>query len=95
MKLLMAMMLLAGVISPVCRATDYTSPATVNATFKCPEGLADDAARTVELRGFLDWTHRQHPDWSMPKITGYRLYLLERLHCERTVTAISTTKVIH
>ena len=49
----------------------------------------------TELKGFLDWMQGQHPDWSMPKITGYRLYLLEEFKCDQTLAAIQTTKAIH
>lgn len=90
-----ALMLLAGLVASVCRATDYTSPATVHATFRCPESFATDAVRTAELQDFLDWMHLQHPDWSLPKITGYRLFLLEEFHCNKTIATIQTTKAVH
>jgi hypothetical protein len=95
MKYLTATLLLAAVISPVGRATDYTSAATISATFQCPEELPSDEARAAELKGYIDWMHGQHPDWSMPKITGTRLYLLEMHHCTKTLDAIQATKSIH
>jgi hypothetical protein len=95
MKYLMATLLLAVVVAPVGRATDYTSAATVSATFQCPEQLPSDQARAAELKGYIDWMLGQHPDWSMPKITGTRLYLLEIHHCDKTLAAIQATKSIH
>ena len=95
MKYLTAALLLAAVISPVGRATDYTSAATISATFQCPEELPSDEVRAAELKGYIDWMRGQHPDWSMPKITGTRLYLLEMHHCVETLAAIQATKSIH
>lgn len=95
MKHLLATLLSAAAITSVGHATDYTSPATVNATFQCPAALASDEARGAELKAFLEWMHSQHPDWSMPKVTGFRLYLLEERRCEKTLAAIQTTKAIH
>jgi hypothetical protein len=69
--------------------------ATVNATFRCPEALANDGARATELKAFVDWMRSQHPDWSMPEVTGSRLYLLEVHHCDKTLAAIQETKSIH
>jgi hypothetical protein len=71
-------------------ATDYSSAATVAATFECPESQSSDAARASSLRHFMSWIRGLHPDWSTPKITGYRLYLLERNHCEQTLAKIRT-----
>jgi len=65
--------------------TDYTSEATVLTTFQCPESLKDDAERATSLQEFMKWISALHPDWSAPKITGYRLYLLERHHCDKTL----------
>jgi hypothetical protein len=95
MKYLAMTLLLAMAISAVSRATDYTSAATVNATFQCPEALANDEARATELKAFLDWMRSQHPGWSMPKVTGSRLYLLEAHHCDKTLAYIQETKSIH
>jgi hypothetical protein len=69
-------------------ATDYTSEATVLATFQCPESLKDDAERASSLQEFMQWIRARHPDWSAPKITGYRLYLLERHHCDKTLAEL-------
>jgi hypothetical protein len=91
----MATLLLATLISPVGQATDYTSPGTVSATFQCPEELPGDQARAAELKGYIDWVRSQHPDWSMPKVTGTRLYLLEIHHCDKTLAAVQATKSIH
>ena len=66
-------------------ATDYTSEATVIATFQYPESLKNDAERASSLQEFRTWMRTRHPDWSGPKITGYRLYLLERHHCDKAL----------
>jgi hypothetical protein len=95
MKYLMASLFVALGLSPGCRATDYTSAATISATFRCPEDLPNDAARATELKGYIDWVHSQHPEWPMPEITGTRLFLLERNHCDKTLASIRTTKAIH
>lgn len=95
MKPLPAMLLLTAVGAAVCHATDYTSPATIGARFRCPEELAGDAARAAELKGYIDWMRGQHPDWSMPEVIGSRLYLLEKHHCDKTLAAIQATKSIH
>jgi hypothetical protein len=94
-KYLTVMLLLAMVISPISHATDYTSAATISATFQCPEQLPSDAARAAELKGYIDWMHGQHPDWPMPEVIGARLYLLERYHCDKTLAVIQATKSIH
>jgi hypothetical protein len=95
MRQFLATVLLGMAITAVCQATDYTSAATVNATFQCPEVLASDEARAAELKAFLEWMRGQRPDWSMPKVTGYRLYLLEERHCDKTLAAIQATKAVH
>jgi hypothetical protein len=82
-----AAILYLAVTTPVA-AIDYTSEATVLATFECPESLKDDAARASSLREFLTWIQGLHPDWSSPKVTGYRLYLLERHHCDQTLAQL-------
>ena len=95
MKHLLATLVLGTAITAVCQATDYTSAATVSATFQCPEDLASDEARAAELKAFLGWIRGQHPDWSMPKVTGYRLFLLEERDCKGTLAVIQTTKAVH
>jgi hypothetical protein len=66
-------------------ATDYSSEASVNATFECPEALKSDAERASSLRQFMSWIRGVHPDWPTPKIVGYRLFLLERYHCDQSL----------
>ena len=95
MRRLTAALFLAAGASVVGHATDYTSPDSVRATFQCPDRLPSDAARTAELMAYLDWMRSLHPDWSMPKVTGFRLYLLEEHHCDRTLAVIQATKSIH
>jgi hypothetical protein len=69
-------------------ATDYSTDATILETFQCPESLKDDSARLAALQEFLKWMRDRHPDWTIAKATGYRLYLLERYHCEGSLSEL-------
>jgi hypothetical protein len=70
-------------LATAANATDYSSETAVLSTFECPESLKSDADRVASLQQFNAWIRHLHPDWSAPKIVGYRLYLLESHHCER------------
>jgi hypothetical protein len=94
-KYLAATLTCLAILAPLSRATDYTSAATVSATFACPESLPSDEARAAELKAYLDWMRAQHPDWTPATITGARLYMLESHHCDQTIAAIATTKALH
>jgi hypothetical protein len=87
--------LLALIFAAPGIATEYTSEATVLATFSCPEALPSDDARAAELKAYLAWMTVQHPDWVLAKTTGHRLYLLERHNCQKTIERIQATKSIH
>jgi hypothetical protein len=78
-----ALLMLAA--SSTVWATDFSSEASVAASFVCPETLKDDAERATALQQFMSWIRSLHPDWSAAKITGYRLYLLERNNCSQTL----------
>jgi hypothetical protein len=82
-----AMIATALLLAPAAAldATDYSSEASVSATFECPESLKNDAERAAALRQFMSWIRGIHPDWPAPKIVGYRLFLLERFHCEQSL----------
>jgi hypothetical protein len=94
-KYLAATLTCLAVLAPLSRATDYTSAATVSATFQCPEALPSDEARAAELKAYIDWMRAQHPDWTPATTMGYRLYLLETRHCDTTIAAIQATKTVH
>ena len=95
MKYLAATLAYLAVLTPLSRATDYTSAATVSATFQCPEALPSDEARAAELKAYVDWMRAQHPDWTPATTMGYRLYLLETRHCDTAIAAIQATKTVH
>jgi hypothetical protein len=94
-KYLAATLTCLAVLAPLSRATDYTSAATVSATFGCPEALPSDEARAAELKAYVDWMRAQHPDWTPAKVTGSRLYMLELRHCDKTIAAIQATNAVH
>ena len=87
--------ILLVILLPIAAATDYTSDATVLATFECPESLKDDAARAAAGIEFLTWIRGRHPHWSIAKVTGYRLYLLEKHHCDRSLAKIRASTSGH
>ena len=76
-------------------ATDYTSDATVLATFECPESLKDDATRAAAGMQFLTWIRARHPHWSISKVIGYRLYLLNKHHCDQSLARIRSEASQH
>jgi len=95
MKTTTVALLLFAAHGAAAAATDYTSDATVLATFECPEALKDDAARRAASRDFSAWVHRSHPDWTAAKLTGYRLYVLEKHHCDKSIAAMRADAAKH
>jgi len=85
MKFSTVALALLSALATTGRATDYSSETTVLSTFECPESLGSNADRAASLQQFMAWMRGLHPDWSAAEINGYRLYLLERYHCERTL----------
>lgn len=57
-------------------------------TFRCPELFATDEDRDRATDGFLTWARSQHGDWTMDQLIAYRVRLLERHHCEKTLTNV-------
>jgi hypothetical protein len=69
-------------------AAHHPSDAEMVETFRCPESLTDNSARLAALQQFLAWVRDHHSDWTIAKTTGYRLYLLEKHHCDRTLSQL-------
>jgi len=57
--------------------------------FRCPESLADDAARDREIAGYVDWAAKQHPNWTSKEVIANRYRLLTLHHCTATLNTIS------
>jgi hypothetical protein len=47
-----------------------------------------EMARLAALQQFLAWVRDHHSDWTIAKTTGYQLYLLEKHHCDRTLSQL-------
>ncbi len=88
MRVATVLALVLATVGGSAAAGEYTTDGAVLEPFQCPEALADDSARLAALQQFLTWMRDHHPDWSVAKAAGFRVYLLERHHCEESLAAL-------
>ena len=53
--------------------------------FRCPETIPAVAEKAREMTRFLSWTKRRHPDWTLKQVMDFRVALLERNGCSKTL----------
>jgi hypothetical protein len=61
-----------------------------DAQFRCPETLADDAARRHEIARFLKWAQLRHGGWSVGQTMTVRRGLLVKHQCAATLRNMDT-----
>jgi hypothetical protein len=72
----------------MAHAAPPSSYAAYSKTFRCPETLPSDEARTNALRNFLAWAAQNDPDVTVEKVAQLRTRLLAEHHCNETMANI-------
>lgn len=57
--------------------------------FKCPENITTDDERENHYKEFLDYCIKKHPDWTLDDLTNYRVKLLKKHKCKKTLENMS------
>lgn len=82
---LLASLLLA---SSVANAAPPSSYAAYSKTFRCPEKLSSDEARTNAIRNFLAWAAQNDPNTTVEKVVQLRSRLLAEHQCDESLANI-------
>lgn len=56
--------------------------------FRCPETYTTIAEKTQEMERFLAWTRSRYPDWTVEQIVTFRMAVLKRSACTKTLNNI-------
>lgn len=92
MKIVLAFALAAASLAPLPalsrEAAKVMTDAQFARSFRCPESLPNDEARSVETKRFVDWVAARHPDWDVQRLIAHRVKLLETNGCDETLRNI-------
>ena len=92
MKIVIACALAAAILAPLNALSRETAQVMTDAqfarSFRCPESLSNDEARSAETKRFVDWVAARHPDWDVQRLITHRVKLLETNGCDETLRSI-------
>lgn len=79
-------MCLALVVSFSANAGSENADTKFSKNFQCPEFLKNDNERGIELKKYLNFALKNHPDWQVEDFSAYRVDLLKEHNCNQTLS---------
>src|SRR5208337_4718481 len=92
LRVLVLMAILSATGAPAARAQLRVQQQLdqVDQSFVCPEDLPTDQAKTDALKLFMDRVAAIQPNITIGEIIEYRVSLLKKHRCEKTLAAIAS-----